>query len=62
VSNAFTSSLPDSVSPAATSINAEILFDRKIDLVTDGIDSFFGSKQRELPKDSALTLVNYFFP
>jgi hypothetical protein len=62
VSNAFTSSLPDSVSPAATSINADTLFDRKIDLVTVGIDSFFGSKHRELPKDNPLTIVNYFFP
>jgi hypothetical protein len=59
VSNAFTSSLPDSVSPAST---PKSLFDRKIDLVTDGIDSFFGSKHRELPRDSALRLVNYFFP
>jgi hypothetical protein len=62
VSYAFTSSLPDSVSPAPTSINAETLFDRKIDLVTVGIDSFIGSKHRELPKDNALTIVNYFFP
>jgi hypothetical protein len=35
------------------------LFDRKIDLVTEGIESFFGSKLRELLEDNALTIVNY---
>jgi integrase len=35
------------------------LFDRKIDLITEGIDPFFGSKIRELSEDNALTIVNY---
>jgi hypothetical protein len=35
------------------------LFDRKIDLITEGIDLFFASKLRGLPKDNALTIVNY---
>jgi hypothetical protein len=35
------------------------LFDRKIDLVIEGIELFFGSKLRELLEDNALTIVNY---
>jgi hypothetical protein len=57
--NSLTPSLSDSVSLAAASVNADALFDRKIKLVTEGIDSFFGSKLREVPKDNALTIINY---
>jgi integrase len=39
--------------------NSNALFDRKIDLITEGIDPFFGSKLRELSVDNALTIVNY---
>ena len=37
----------------------DALFDRKIDLITEGIDPFFASKLRELSEDNALTLINY---
>src|SRR5688500_10983954 len=43
-------------SASATDVDS---FDRKIDLVTEGIDPFFGSKLRELLEDNALTIVNY---
>ena len=35
------------------------LLDRRIDLITKGIDSFFGSILRELLAGNALTIVNY---
>jgi integrase len=44
---------------SVSATDADSLFDRKIGLVTEGIDSFFGSKLRELPEDNALTIVNY---
>ena len=53
---------PSAAIAPGQSISNDALFDRKIDLVTVGIDSFIGSKHRELPKDNALTIVNYFFP
>ena len=39
--------------------NTDSLFDRKIDLITEGIDRFFVSKLRGLPKDNALTIIDY---
>ena len=39
--------------------DANSLFDRRIDLVTEGIDSFFASILREILADNALTIVNY---
>ena len=57
--NSLTPSLSDSVSLAAASVNANALFDRKIERVTEGIDSFFGSKLGEVIKDNALTIINY---
>jgi hypothetical protein len=35
------------------------LFDRRIDLETKGIDSFFGSILKEILADNGLTIVNY---
>jgi hypothetical protein len=35
------------------------LFDRRIDLITEGIDAFFGSILREILEDNALTIFNY---
>jgi alkylated DNA repair dioxygenase AlkB len=46
-------------SASAVSSSSDALFDRKIDLVTEGLDPFFDSKLRELSKDNALTIVNY---
>ena len=37
----------------------DVLFDRKIELITEGIDPFFAHKLLELPRDNALTIVNY---
>jgi integrase len=37
----------------------DALFDRKINLITEGIGSFFAAKLRELPRDDALIIVNY---
>jgi hypothetical protein len=39
--------------------NNDAIFDQRIDLITEGIDSFMASNLRELPKDNALTIVNY---
>jgi hypothetical protein len=39
--------------------NNDAIFDQRIDLITEGIDSFMASNLRELPKDNALTLANY---
>ena len=39
--------------------NNDALFDRKIDLITQGIDSFYVSLLRELSQDNALTIVDY---
>jgi hypothetical protein len=44
---------------SAAIANNDALFDRKIDLITEGIDLFFASKLRGMPKDNALTIVNY---
>jgi hypothetical protein len=41
------------------SSSSDALFDRKIDLVAEGLDPFFDSKLRELSEDNALTIVNY---
>jgi hypothetical protein len=49
-------SISNNVSAVSSS---DALFDRKIDLVTEGIDPFFGSKIRELLEDNAVTIVNY---
>lgn len=46
---------------SAVSSSSDALFDRKIDLITGGIDGFFASKIRGLPKDNALTIVDYIF-
>ena len=51
------SSISNNVSAVSSSNDA--LFDRKIDLITEGIDPFFASKLRELSEDNALTLINY---
>jgi hypothetical protein len=39
--------------------NNDALFDRKTDLITEGIEPFFGSRLRELSEDNALTIANY---
>ncbi|HYZ60564.1 MAG TPA: hypothetical protein VE544_12980 [Nitrososphaeraceae archaeon] len=39
--------------------DANSLFDRRIDLVTEGIDSFFAPILREILADNALTIVKY---
>jgi hypothetical protein len=44
---------------SAATANNDALFDRKIDLITEGIDLLFASKLMGLPKDNALTIVNY---
>lgn len=44
---------------SAATANSDALFDRKIDLITEGIDLFFASKLMGLPKDNAFTIVNY---
>ena len=51
------SSISNNVSAVSSSNDA--LFDRKIDLITEGIDIFFGSKLRELSEDNALTIIDY---
>jgi hypothetical protein len=50
----FTKDNIDAVTP-----NNDALFDRKIDLITQGIDSFYVSLLKELSQDNALTIVNY---
>jgi hypothetical protein len=35
------------------------LFNRKIDLITEGLSPFFASNLRGLQKDNALTIVDY---
>ena len=47
------------VTAAPSYENTDALFDRKIDLVTAGIDQFFSSKLRTLPKHNALTIIDY---
>jgi hypothetical protein len=49
----------DAAATAATAANTDSLFDRKIDLITEGIASFFASKLRELSKDNPLTIIDY---
>jgi hypothetical protein len=39
--------------------NNDAIFDQRIDLITEGIDSFMASNLRELPKNNALTIANY---
>ena len=39
--------------------NNDALFDRKIDLITEGIAPYFASKLRELSKNNALTIIDY---
>lgn len=48
--------LGDNLDAAA---NTDSLFERKIDLITEGIDRFFVSKLRGLSKDNALTIIDY---
>jgi 2OG-Fe(II) oxygenase superfamily len=50
---------PSAAIAPGQSISNDALFDRKIDLVTEGLDPFFNSKLRELSEDNALTIVNY---
>jgi hypothetical protein len=50
-------SIRDNVDTVAP--NNDALFDRKIDLITQGIDSFYVSLLKELSQDNALTIVNY---
>jgi hypothetical protein len=50
----FTKDNTDAVAP-----NNDALFDRKIDPITEGIDSFYVSMLKELSQDNALTIVNY---
>ena len=42
-----------------SSSHANSLFDRRIDLETEGIDSFFGSILKKILADNGLTIVNY---
>jgi integrase len=49
----------DRVTAAPSYENTDALFDRKIDFVTAGIDQFFSSKLRTLPKHNALTIIDY---
>jgi integrase/recombinase XerD len=51
--------LGDNLDAAAAAANTDSLFDRKIDLITEGIDRFFVSKLRGLSKDNALTIIDY---
>ena len=44
---------------AAATTHNDALFDRKVDLIIEGIDPFYNSMLRELPQDNALTIVNY---
>ncbi|CAN5345316.1 hypothetical protein BH18THE2_BH18THE2_30210 [soil metagenome] len=53
-----TNSTKDNNDAIAIPIN-DALFDRKIDLITEGIDSFFKSNLRELSPGNTLTIVNY---
>jgi integrase len=53
-----TSSTKDNNDAIAVPSN-DALFDGKIDLITEGIDSFFKSNLRELSADNTLTIVNY---
>lgn len=39
--------------------DANSLFDRRMDLETEGIESFFGSILKEILADNGLTIVNY---
>jgi hypothetical protein len=39
-------------------INGAII-DKRINLITEGIESFMASNLRELPKDNALTIAEY---
>jgi integrase len=48
-------SIGDNVSAA----NDDALFDRKIDLITEGIVPYFASRLRELSKNNALTIIDY---
>jgi integrase len=41
--------------------NNDAIFDQRIDVITEGIDSFIASNLRELPKDNALTMADYIF-
>jgi hypothetical protein len=50
-------SIRDNVDTVAP--NNDALFDRKIDLITQGIYSFYVSLLKELSQDNALTIVNY---
>jgi hypothetical protein len=50
-------SIRDNVDTVAP--NNDALFDRKIDLITQGIDSFYVSLLKELSQDNALTIVKY---
>jgi integrase/recombinase XerD len=47
----------DNIDSVASNNNA--LFDRKIEIITQGIDSFYVSLLRKLSQDNALTIVNY---
>ena len=47
----------DNIDSVASNNNA--LFDRKIEIITQGIDSFYVSLLRNLSQDNALTIVNY---
>jgi hypothetical protein len=37
----------------------DAIIDQRIDLITEGIDPFMASNLRKLPKDNALTIVDY---
>lgn len=37
----------------------DVLFDRKIELATEGMEPFYATKIRKLSKDNALTITNY---
>jgi hypothetical protein len=50
------SSISNNISTVPSS---DALFDRKIDLITEGIEPFFGSRLRELSEHNAPTIANY---
>ena len=48
-----------SIGNNVSAANNDALFDRKIDLITEGIAPYFASKLRELSKNNALTIIDY---
>jgi hypothetical protein len=57
VATTITSSMTRPSNRDTVVANNDALFDRKIELISEGIDSFFKSDLRELSHDNALTIV-----